>query len=195
MSIKQSLTTHTDNVEEIMAQSRAVLPDHIVAYIEECNAGSEPQSRLIGVLHKIQDHYGYLGQEQMDAVAQLMQIPAAKVTGVATFYHYFRLNPRGRFVISVCLGTACYVKGAERLSDKLKEELGINFGETTSDGLFSLEPARCLGTCAMAPVLMVENRIHGEMTADKVPALLEHYTKLARKENEPRAAEDNREED
>jgi NADH:ubiquinone oxidoreductase subunit E len=191
MSIPQKLNTHTDNRDEVMAMSREALPAHIVAYIEECNAGPEPKSRLIGVLHKVQDHFGYLGAEQLDAVAQLMQVPAAKVTGVATFYHYFRLTPRGRFVINVCLGTACYVKGVERVTDKLKEELGIDFGETTSDGLFSLEPARCLGTCAMAPVIMVGRRIHGDMTADKVPALLEHYTKLARKEDEgPEAPDD-----
>ncbi len=172
--------TNTDNRKEIEAQSKAALPEHIVAFIDECNQGPEPKSQLINVLHKVQGHYGYLSREQLDAVAQLLQVPTAKVTGVATFYHYFRLTPRGKFVIHVCLGTACYVQGVERVVDKLMEELGISFGETTSDGLFSLEPARCLGTCAMAPVLMIGEKIHGDMTPDKVPALLEEYVKLAK---------------
>ena len=184
MSNENHATMETGNYEEVMLASQAALPEHIVEYIETCNGGLHPKSQLIGVLHKTQDHFGYLGPEQLDAVAQLMQIPTAKVTGVATFYHYFRLTPRGRFVIHVCLGTACYVKGAERVTDRLTEELGIQFGETTTDGLFSLEPARCLGTCAMAPVIMVDNKIHGDVTPDKIPSLLEHYTNLARKADE-----------
>jgi NADH-quinone oxidoreductase E subunit len=192
MAINPKLVTHTDNFEEVMAASRAIFPEEINTFIDECLQKPHPRSFLISVLHKVQETYGYLAPEQLDAVAQLMQIPAAKVTGVATFYHYFRLTPRGRFVIHVCLGTACYVKGAERVTSKIKEELGIDFGETTTDGLFSLEPARCLGTCALAPVIMVGSKIHGDMTADKVPALLEEYAKQARNEakKEREAAED-----
>lgn len=177
-------TAQTDNRQEVMEMSRAALPEHIVAHIGEVNQGPHPKSQIIGVLHKVQEHYGYLPRPQLDAVAQLMQVPAAKVTGIATFYHFFRLTPRGRFVIQVCLGTACYVQGAERVVERLQEELGIGFGETTSDGLFSLEPARCLGTCAMAPVILVGERIHGSMTPDKVPAMLEEYVNQAHGEDE-----------
>ena len=118
----------------------------------------------------------------MDAVAQLMQVPTAKVYGVATFYHFFRLKPRGRFVINVCLGTACYVKGADRVVEKIKEELGIDFGETTTDGLFSLEASRCLGTCGLAPVMMIGDEVYGQVTPDKVPALLERYIVMSREQ-------------
>jgi NADH:ubiquinone oxidoreductase subunit E len=121
MAIHSKFITATDNRDAVLRKCREALTPEIAAYIDECNAGPEPKSRLIGVLHKIQKHYGYLPADKLDAVAQLMQVPAAKVTGAATFYHYFRLQPRGRFVIHVCLGTACYVKGVERVTDKLKE--------------------------------------------------------------------------
>ena len=110
-----------------------------------------------------------------------MQVPAAKVAGVAGFYHFFRLKPRGRYVINVCLGTACYVKGADRVAQKIIDELGITWGETSKDGVFSLEAARCLGTCGLAPVVMIDNQIHGDVTPDQVPALLERYLKKAKK--------------
>lgn len=171
------MISDTDNRDAVYAAARAALPPAIVSLIEEYRRGPEPDSRLISVLHKVQEHYGYLGREQMDAVARLMEIPAARVTGVATFYHFFRLTPRGKYVIHVCLGTACYVKGADRIVERLKQELGIDFGETTTDGLFSLEASRCLGTCGLAPVLMIGEEVHGQMTPDKIPALLEKYTK------------------
>ncbi len=169
----------TDNRDEVRQQSEEALTPEIVSYIKECVQDEKPDSHLIGVLHRVQAHFGYLGREQMDAVAQLLQVPTAKVTGVATFYHFFRLEPRGKFVISVCLGTACYVKGAERVADRLQEELGIQYGETTTDGLFSLEGTRCLGACGLAPVVMVEDQIFGDMTADQVPPLLEKHAKQA----------------
>ncbi len=165
----------TDNWNEVEAQCKGVLPEHVVQFIQTCMNEEHSESQLISVLHKVQDHFGYLGKEQMDAVAQLMQVPAAKVTGVATFYHYFRLRPCGKFMINVCMGTACYVKGADRIVDRLKNELGISFGETTGDGAFSLHEARCLGTCGLAPVVMVNDVIHGQVTSDQIPALLEHY--------------------
>lgn len=176
----------TDNREEVRHLSMEALTPEIVAYIETCCRDENPHSHLIGILHKVQSHFGYLGPEQLDAVAQLLQVPTAKVTGVATFYHFFRLEPRGRFVINVCLGTACYVKGAERVAERLKDELGIQFGETTTDGMFSLEAARCLGACGLAPVVMIEDKMFGDMTPDQVPPLLEKYVKLweAEKKNQ-----------
>jgi NADH:ubiquinone oxidoreductase subunit E len=134
------------------------------------------------VLHKVQAQFGYLAPAHLDAVAQLMQVPAAKVSGVASFYHFFRLQPRGRFIINVCLGTACYVKGADRVADKLREELGITFGETSTDGMFTLEASRCLGTCGLAPVIMIGDDVHAQVTPDRVPAILEQYLDKARKE-------------
>lgn len=172
-------TCCTDNWTEVEARCKAELPAEVVDFIEKSKSDPQPSSNLISVLHKIQDHNGYLGQEQLDAVAQLMQIPAAKVSGVATFYHYFRLRPCGQHIIRVCLGTACYVKGADRIAERLKEELGVDFGETTTDGLFSLEASRCLGTCGLAPVLMIDEDVHGQVTPDQVPVILDRYIQKA----------------
>jgi len=174
------MISSTDNREEIEAKSRAVLQDDIVSYIEHCRSLPHPESYLIAVLHKVQRHFGYLGNEHLDAVAQLMQIPAAKVTGVATFYHFFRLQPRGKYMINVCMGTACYVKGADRVLEKLKEELGIDIGETTKDRLFTLEATRCLGTCGLAPVITIDGQVYGEVTPDQIPGLLEKTIKGTR---------------
>jgi NADH-quinone oxidoreductase E subunit len=171
------MISETDNRDMVFAEARETLPKIIVKLIEKYGREPHPESRLITVLHKVQEHYGYLGREQMDAVAQLMQIPTATLTGVATFYHFFRLQPRGKHIIHVCLGTACYVKGADRVVDRLKQELGVDIGETTGDGLFSLEASRCLGTCGLAPVIMIGEEVYGQMTPEQVPALLEKYAK------------------
>jgi len=174
------MSTTTDNWEQVEAKSKSVLPEPIVQYIEECRKTPNPASHLISVLHRVQGHFGFLGNEQMDAVAQLLQVPSAKVTGVATFYHFFRLKPRGRFVISVCMGTACYVKGAMDIAARLKEELGIDFGETSKDGMFSLEVSRCLGTCGLAPVVMIDAQVHGKLQPEQSPRLLEESRLKAR---------------
>jgi NADH:ubiquinone oxidoreductase subunit E len=163
----------TDNRLEVERRSKAALPEEIVKFIEICRQGEHPESQLISILHKVQGHFGYLGEEQMNAVAQLLQVPTTKVTGVATFYHYFRLKPRGRFLISICLGTACYVKGAEALLTRFKEELGIELGETTRDGMFTLQASRCLGTCGLAPVVMINDEVHGKVRPEQVIGLIE----------------------
>lgn len=169
----------TDNWRQVKARSEAVLPDAVVSLIGECKDRPHPESHLISVLHAVQENVGYLATEHLDAVAQLMQIPAAKVSGVATFYHFFRLQPCGTYMINICMGTACYVKGAERVANRFKEELGIEFGETTGDGMFSLYESRCLGTCGLAPVIMINENVHGPITPDEVPALLQKYRSQA----------------
>lgn len=179
------MSTTTDNRQEVETTARRILGDEISAEIDLCRQTAEPESHLIGVLHKIQARNGYLAEAHLDAVAQLMQIPAAKVAGVASFYHYYRLEPRGRFMINVCMGTACYVKGADRVAQKLIEELGIQFGETSTDGVFTLEGSRCLGTCGLAPVLMIDNEVHAQVTADQVPVILEKYLSRVRRESIP----------
>jgi NADH:ubiquinone oxidoreductase subunit E len=176
--------TTTDNWNEIKAACEAVLPPQVVAFIDKNKGMAHSESQLIATLHMVQAAHGYLSKEHMNAVAQLAQIPLAKVTGVATFYHYFRLNPRGKHMINVCLGTACYVKGADKLSQKLMSDLGIGFGETTKDGMFSLESTRCLGTCGLAPVIMIDDQIHGPVTPGDVSIILDKYTK---KDKAPKA--------
>ena len=174
------MSTSTDNWEQVQATAKQVLGEEIVKFIDLCQDEPNPESQLIAVLHKVQAEYGYLAEAHLDAVAQLLQVPAAKVAGVASFYHFFRLQPRGRFMINVCLGTACYVKGADKVAQRLMEELGIQFGETSPDGIFSLESTRCVGTCGLAPVLLVDDDVHAQVTPDQVPIILEKYLKQAR---------------
>lgn len=168
---------NTDNWAAVKAACLQYLPQHIIDYIEANAKEAHSESQLIAILHQVQSHFGYLGKDQMNSVAQLAQIPLAKVTGVATFYHYFRLQPRGKHMINVCLGTACYVKGADKLSARLMEELGIQFGETTKDQMFSLESTRCLGTCGLAPVIMVDDQVYGPVTPAESALILEKYLK------------------
>lgn len=168
---------NTDNWAEVKAACETVLPKHILDYIEANRSQTHSESQLIAILHMVQAHFGFLGQEQMHAVAQLAQIPLAKVTGVATFYHYFRLQPRGKHIINVCMGTACYVKGADKVSQRMMDELGIQFGETTKDGLFSLESTRCIGTCGLAPVIMVDDQVYGPVSPSEASLILDKYLK------------------
>lgn len=139
----------------------------LAAFIDANNTRPHPESHLIATLHRAQELFGYLDRNVLDMVALRMNVPTAHIWGVATFYHYFNLAPRGRHVISVCLGTACFIKGADRILDTLKEELKIDVGGTTEDGLFSLAGARCLGACGLAPVVMIDDRIHGDLTPKK----------------------------
>jgi NADH:ubiquinone oxidoreductase subunit E len=167
----------TDNWAQVKADSIAVLPKKVVEHIEKIESRPFSESHLISTLHKLQETMGFLGSAQLDAVAQLMQIPAAKVTGVATFYHSFRLKNTGRFLISLCMGTACYVKGATEVAKAFTSILGIEIGETTPDGIFTIEKTRCLGVCSLAPVAMINNEIHAHLKADDVPSLIEKYRK------------------
>jgi NADH:ubiquinone oxidoreductase subunit E len=177
----------TNNWEQVHSASASVLGEDVTALIDHCRQQAHPDSHLIGVLHRVQAKFGYLSREHIDAVSQLMQVPAAKVSGIASFYHYFRLKPRGRFMINICMGTACYVKGADRVAQRLMEELGIEWGETSSDGVFTLEGSRCLGTCGLAPVLMVDERVYGNVTVDQVPLILEeHLQRIRQPKSGPR---------
>jgi len=138
------------------------------------------ESYLIAVLHKVQGFFGYLDKEVMDVVADTMNIPTAHIWGVATFYHYFNLEPIGKHVVSVCMGTACYVKGADKIFDVLKTELGVETGATTEDGLFTLQEARCLGACGIAPVIMIDDKIYGKLDSKKTIDIIKKYRKAAR---------------
>jgi NADH:ubiquinone oxidoreductase subunit E len=151
------------------------LPNDIVEYIEACGTAAHSESYLINVLQMVQRRFGYLSREHMDEVSQLMQVPAARVTGVATFYHFFSLKPRGKNRVTVCMGTACFVRGAGKVLERIKELLGIEEGETTEDGLFSIEYARCLGACALAPVMVVNQKVYGNVKPADVAGILAEY--------------------
>jgi NADH:ubiquinone oxidoreductase subunit E len=150
-----------------MENEKAIKMDQLKKFIEDAKTKEHPESYLIAILHKAQELFGYLDRGVMDEVAFSMSIPTAHIWGVATFYHYFNLKPKGKHVISVCLGTACYVKGAEAVLDAIREELKIGIGGTTEDKIFSLQEARCLGACGIAPVIMIDDKIYGELTPKK----------------------------
>jgi NADH:ubiquinone oxidoreductase subunit E len=130
---------------------------------------------LITVLHQAQKIFGYLPREVQIYTAERLGIPFAEVYGVVSFYALFSVKPRGEYTIEICLGTACYVKGAKKILDTLQKELGIEPGETTKDGKFTLETTRCLGACSLAPMIKVGDDIHGNLTIEKVVELLKQY--------------------
>ena len=138
-------------------------------------ANKDDKSMLMHVMQEAQGIYGYLPYEVQVMIAEGMDIPLEKIYGVATFYAQFSLSPKGEYDISVCLGTACYVKGAQQLTDKIVEILGIEPGECTADGKFSLEECRCIGACGLAPVFTINGEVYGKITADDVPGILAKY--------------------
>ena len=142
------------------------------AVIAECKGD---KSQLMHVMQEAQGIYGYLPREVPIMIAEGMDVPLEKVYGVATFYAQFSLSPKGEYDISVCLGTACYVQGAQQLTDKIVEILGIEPGECSADGKFSLEECRCIGACGLAPVLTVNGEVYGKITADDIPGILAKY--------------------
>lgn len=135
----------------------------------------DQKGALMPIMQQAQDIYGYLPIEVQTMIADGMGIPLEKVYGVATFYSQFSLNPKGKYQFSVCLGTACYVKGSGDVYNKLEELLGIKGGECTPDGKFSLDACRCVGACGLAPVLMVNDEVYGRLVADDCQAIIDKY--------------------
>lgn len=138
-------------------------------------ANKSDPSRLMGVMQQAQEIYGYLPMEVQQIIAEGMGVPLEKVYGVATFYAQFALSPKGQYDISVCLGTACYVKGSGDIFNKLSELLGIGADECSADGKFSLTACRCIGACGLAPVMTVNEEVYGRLTVDDVPGILAKY--------------------
>ncbi|MBP9006243.1 MAG: NAD(P)H-dependent oxidoreductase subunit E [Candidatus Syntrophosphaera sp.] len=143
---------------------------------EVIEATKSMRNPLIEVLRQAQDIFGYLPIEVQEFIAQEMNIPASKIYGVITFYNYFTMKPRGKYTINLCMGTACYVKGAPRLAQMMEEELGVKVGETTADGRFTLSAVRCVGACSLAPVFVIGEDTYGRVdTRDKMSAILKRY--------------------
>lgn len=130
---------------------------------------------VMPVLQEAQDIYGYLPYEVQLMIAEGLDVPMEEVYGVATFYSQFALSPKGKYHISVCLGTACYVKGSQAILDKIQEEIGIGPDECTEDGKFSLTACRCIGACGLGPVMTVNDEVHGRLTPDMIPGILAQY--------------------
>lgn len=130
---------------------------------------------LMPILHEAQEIYGYLPSEVQTIIAEELNMPLSEVYGVATFYTRFSLSPKGKHRISVCLGTACYVKGSDKILAEVEKLLNIKCGECTPDGRFSIDSCRCVGACGLAPVMLVDEDVYGKLTPDQVPAILDKY--------------------
>jgi NADH:ubiquinone oxidoreductase subunit E len=133
------------------------------------------QGGLMPVLHETQELFGYIPEEAQKKISEYLNIPLAEIYGVTTFYSRFTLSPRGENTISLCLGTACYVKNAQGVLDRLKEELKVESGGTTPDNKFTLEATRCLGCCGLAPVMMINDEVFGKLVPDDIPDILKKF--------------------
>ncbi|MCI5452383.1 NAD(P)H-dependent oxidoreductase subunit E [bacterium] len=142
-----------------------------------CRSMKDEPSPLMMILSTIQKKYGYIPLEVQEIISEEMDIPVAEIYGVVTFYSFFSLAPKGKYVIGVCLGTACYVKAAQDVCDEFAKDLGIGPGETTKDGLFTLEAVRCMGACALAPALSVNGKVYPKVTREQVQGILQEYRK------------------
>lgn len=135
----------------------------------------DDKGALMPILQKAQDIYGYLPIEVQTMISDELNVPLEKIYGIATFYSQFSLNPKGKYKVSVCLGTACYVKGSGDIFNKLQDMLGVKDGECTPDGKFSLESCRCIGACGLAPVLTVNEDVYGKLTLDDLDGIISKY--------------------
>ena len=158
-----------------MSKELAQLTPELKAFIEEWK---EKPGNLIMVLHQVQQTYGYIPREVAIEVSELLNVALAKIYGVVTFYNFFKLQKAGKYIIQVCLGTACYLRGGDDLMKTLERELGIGVNGTTPDGLFSVEAVRCLGCCGLAPVIVVNGEVHGKLETKDIPGIIEKYRKL-----------------
>jgi len=140
-----------------------------------CKDFNNEPGELINVLHKAQGIFGYLPAEVQEVVAKELNVSVAKVYGVVTFYSYFTMIPKGRHPISICTGTACYVRGAEKVLDEFKKRLSIKVGETSPDGKFSLSCLRCVGACGLAPVVLIGEKTYGRVSPEGVKDILKEY--------------------
>ena len=130
---------------------------------------------VINVLHQVQGKFGYLPAEVQEVVAHELNIPVSRVYGIVSFYSFFTMEPKGKHPIDICLGTACYVRGAEKVLDAFQRNLNIQVGKCTPDGKFSLNTLRCVGACGLAPVAMIGSKVYGRLTPDMVPRILAEY--------------------
>jgi len=160
------MTTVSEHIEKMTPELKA--------FIEEWK--TKP-GNLIMVLHKVQQTYGYIPRNIAIETSELLGVPLAKIYGVVTFYNFFKLQKAGKYIIQVCLGTACYLRGGDDLIQEFEKQLGIGVNATTPDGMFSIEAVRCLGCCGLAPVAVVNGEVHGKLEKKDVTAIIEKYQK------------------
>ncbi len=159
-----------------MTHIKIKLKDQQVQELKDvCKAFRNEASELINVLHKAQGIFGYLPAEVQEIIAHELKVSVAKVYGVVTFYSFFTMTPKGRHPISICLGTACYVRGAEKVMDEFKRQLSLANGQTSADGKFSLSSLRCVGACGLAPVVLVGEKVYGRVSPEDVKKIIAEY--------------------
>ncbi|MFW5694623.1 MAG: NAD(P)H-dependent oxidoreductase subunit E [Alkalispirochaeta sp.] len=145
------------------------LPEELLSFVEEWR---EKPGNLIMVLHKMQQIYGYIPRAEALELARVMDVPLAKIYGVITFYHYFKLEKPGKNKLQVCMGTACYLKGGQDLIDEIENLIGVGVNQTTDDKMFSVESVRCVGCCGLAPVVMVNDEVYGKLKKGGLPEII-----------------------
>lgn len=143
---------------------------------EFINAQINKESELIAILHKAQEIFGYLPKEVQVFVAKKLNIPFSKVYGVVTFYSYFSTTEKGKYIINICTGTACFVRGAGEILEEFQKKLGIKEGQTTPDGNFTIDTLRCVGACGLAPVVLVNGKVYGHFTKNDIDKLIKEYS-------------------
>lgn len=148
------------------------MSDELISFIKEWK--NKP-GNLIMVLHRVQQEFGYIPREVAFQLTEMIDVPLARIYGVITFYHFFKLEKPGENIISVCMGTACYLKGAQDLLDELKHLLGADVDEVTADGKFSVQAVRCIGCCGLAPVMTINEEVFGSVTREKLPSILAKF--------------------
>ena len=158
-----------------MSNETQQMTPELRAFIEEWK---DKPGNLIMVLHKVQQTYGYIPRAIAIETSELLKVPLAKIYGVVTFYNFFKLQKAGKYIVQVCLGTACYLRGGDDLIKEFEKQLGVGVNATTPDGLFSVEAVRCLGCCGLAPVAVVNGEVHGKLETKDVAGIIEKYRTL-----------------
>ena len=158
-----------------MSNETQQMTPELRAFIEEWK---DKPGNLIMVLHKVQQTYGYIPRAIAIETSELLKVPLAKIYGVVTFYNFFKLQKAGKYIIQVCLGTACYLRGGDDLIKEFEKQLGVGVNATTDDGMFSVEAVRCLGCCGLAPVAVVNGEVHGKLETKDVAGIIEKYRTL-----------------
>ncbi len=155
--------------------------DELDAFIDHLETR---EGALIETLHKAQNLFGYLPRDVQLYIARKLDVPGAEVFGVVSFYSYFTTKPRGKYTISVCMGTACFVRGADKIIERFKEKLRIESNEITEDGLFTLKDVRCIGACGLAPVVMVDDKVYGRVKEEEIDDIINSFRDKKEKKNE-----------
>ncbi len=158
-----------------MSEKIEQMTPELKAFIAEWK---DKPGNLIMVLHQVQQTYGYIPRNIAIEISELLSVPLAKIYGVVTFYNFFKLQKAGKYIVQVCLGTACYLRGGDDLIKEFEKQLGVGVNATTADGLFSVEAVRCLGCCGLAPVVVVNGEVYGKLTKGDVAGIIEKYRKM-----------------